>query len=748
MSMISKLILYLVAAAVVVLLITTSLHYHSGLRMIEGQLQLTMDTVGERLVLSLRESVNEYDRRTIHNTVAAEFPNDDIEAIRVVSSEQLLCCLVRRGERAESGTDLPAGASMLRRTFPIRLDEGDASSVVGEVEILLSRKRAEQRLIRATLAEAAEKAVLIGLLVLVLAYIMSRFLVTPLQTIHQAMIQTREAAEEGGRGGAWERATPLPQDFAPHFNELAQMAASYRAMVEAIYQSQHSLAESRENLRITLNSIGDAVIATDAAGRVTQMNPVAEGLTGWTEPEARGGELQDIFKIINASSREPAENPVERVMARGELVGLANHTILIARDGTERQIADSGAPIRDQTGAVVGVVLVFRDVTEQYQLEEQLRQSQKMDSVGRLAGGVAHDFNNMIAGIMSAGELLQMKLPDDSPLHKYVTMIGSASAKAADLTDKLLTFSRKGALLPTPVDIHDCITDVADILQRSIDRRIGVHLHLNAHLSTLIGDRTLLENMFLNFGLNARDAMPEGGALYIETSNVTLAAKDYSETPFEIEDGAFVRIEVRDTGCGIPADVLSRVFEPFFTTKGVGEGTGLGLSASFGTVQEHHGVIAVTSKVGKGTCFTVYLPVQEVAPAVADQVDSVSDHSATGTILIVDDEDVVRVTLEELFSDVGYKSLAAADGKEAVAIYKDNQEEIDLVLLDLIMPRQDGKDTFRELKSINPSVRVVVSSGYSSEANIDHLRKEGVAAFIAKPYRSDALLGTIRKVLQ
>ncbi|NQZ70298.1 MAG: PAS domain S-box protein, partial [Lentisphaeria bacterium] len=279
-----------------------------------------------------------------------------------------------------------------------------------------------------------------------------------------------------------------------------------------------ALRRNEEDIRITLNSIGDGVIATDADGRVTRMNPIAESLTGWTIEDALNKELSSVFNIVNAFTRVPCSNPVETVIQSGEIVGLANHTILISLHGHERQIADSGAPIRDSTGKLIGVVLVFRDVTDEYALREQLHQSQKMDAIGQLAGGVAHDFNNMLAGILGASEVLSMNMDIPESEVQFMDIIKSSAGRASELTSKLLSFARISKYISTNVDMHTVINETLILLETQIDKRINLTLNLKAEQSVILGEFSELQNAVLNLGINATHAMPDGGELSISSS--------------------------------------------------------------------------------------------------------------------------------------------------------------------------------------------------------------------------------------
>jgi PAS domain S-box-containing protein len=513
-------------------------------------------------------------------------------------------------------------------------------------------------------------------------------------------------------------------------------------------QASEALRQSEENLSITLDSIGDAVIATDAEGRVSRMNPVAEQLTGWPLEEAQNLQLSRIFRIIEAGTRMPIQSPVEKVMNSGRITQLKSYTVLIARDGTERRIADSGAPIRNRDGNIVGVVLVFRDVTEQHKLEEQLRQSSKMDAIGKLAGGVAHDFNNMLGGILGAADLLAIKIRDDEDLLKYLHIIQDAGNRAADLTQKLLSFARKSPEIAIPGDIHDIVKAAARILEHSTDKRIKIRLHLNAEFSLVRGDPSQIENALLNLGINAGDAMPEGGILTISSRNVTFDRQFGSGTGAVIGPGTYIEVSVSDTGTGMGKDLLEHIFEPFFTTKGAGKGTGLGLSSVYTMIRNHNGDIRVYSEFGRGTVFKLYLAVDRspIPSAALDEEEKIIYGS--GCILVADDEAVIRGMAEGILSDLGYDVILAKDGKAAVDIFREEHQRIDLVILDLVMPNMNGRDAFFAMRSLHPGVKVLLTSGFSREVEKIDVSEPGIVGFIQKPFGRAELSQYVDKAMK
>jgi len=516
---------------------------------------------------------------------------------------------------------------------------------------------------------------------------------------------------------------------------LTKLQEINRVLDARVDERTIELRQSEENMRITLDSIGDAVIATDVEGRIVRINPVAARLTGWPLADAIGQPLNEVFHIVDAQTRHPAPNPVTQVLSTGEVVALANNMVLIGRHGSEHQIADSGAPIQSDAGETLGVVLVFRDVTEANALEEQLRQSEKMQALGQLAGGIAHDFNNLLMGIIGSAELLKLKNRYGSERRiALLDTILRASTRAADLTKKLLAFGRKGRLPLWPVNIHGIIDDTVSILHSTIDKKVRITVTNKAQNYTLIGDHSELQNALMNLVINASHAMADGGEIRIETSNAYLTEAWCDASTFDIEPGAVIKLQIQDAGCGIPPDSLQRIFEPFYTTKGHGKGTGLGLAAVYGTVQQHHGAISVSSEVGVGTSFQILLPCAG-DPVDPEEADEEVIPGAGQLVLLVDDEEVVRATGRGFLEQMGYRVLMAEDGLEAVGMFQKMHAKIDLVIMDMIMPEMNGHEAFIKMKEIDSGCHVIISSGYTKNESVAELSQMGLAGFIAKPFR-------------
>ena len=643
-----------------------------------------------------------------------------------------------------------------------------------------------------------------------------------------------------------------------------------------VEEKTREFQKSEENMRITLKSIGDGVIATDTEGRITQMNLIAEKLTGWLHEEAIGKPLLEVLNIININTRKPCNSPIEKVLHAGSIMGFTDHTILLSRDKTEYQVANSAAPIRNDDNQTIGAVLVVRDITEEYKLKEKVLDSEtkyrtlfqssqdailllgedenyqdanpaamklflipskkkllqttlsilspkyqptgelstvlgseylekalsdgtcrfewthkkldgttflasvlvtsiivgkkamlqgtirditkeretqkrlnnisKMDAIGQLAGGVAHDFNNMICGIAGVAQVLKNKNPNlDQESTELINLISKTSNRASDLTAKLLAFGRQTTLSMTNIKISEILNDTKEFLNRTINKNISVSFSSDTKKDMIRGDYSELENVFMNIGINASHAMINGGTIQINTKNIYLDHNYCDISSFDLISGDYIKITIKDTGCGISPDDIQKIFDPFFTTKEQGKGTGLGLAAVYGIVKSHHGEVTVHSEIDIGTSFHIMLPCSE------GNINSKTKASGVvhgeGKILLVDDEQIIRTIGDLLLKDMGYDVILAEDGLQGVNIFKEQHDDIDLVLMDLTMPVMSGVEAFYKMRKIDPSVKVIITSGYAQADGIDELRTNGLAGFITKPFSDFELSKIISTVL-
>jgi PAS domain S-box-containing protein len=387
-----------------------------------------------------------------------------------------------------------------------------------------------------------------------------------------------------------------------------------------------------------------------------------------------------------------------------------------------------------------------REITEVRRLEAQLRQSQKLEAIGTLAGGVAHDFNNLLTAILGHANLLKLDANPESDAYESADVIETAAQRAAKLTQQLLGFARKGKRQSIPVNVHHMIEEVVKLLNRTIDKKINISQKLAANRALVLGDPDQLQNIILNIAVNARDAMPDGGELIFETEAVELDQL-YCYAHPGAKPGPCISISITDTGTGIPENVKNRIFEPFFTTKEQGKGTGMGLAMVYGVVKDHEGLIDVRSEPDKGTTFEICLPLTETDRSTENRTNDGEPASGAGRILVVDDEEIVLRLTQRILEGLGYSVLTACDGQEAVEIYRQKRDEIDLTIIDLVMPRLSGRECFLALREINPSVKALLSTGHDANGTTKLLLNEGILGIVQKPYQVRDLADAVAAVL-
>jgi signal transduction histidine kinase/ActR/RegA family two-component response regulator len=437
---------------------------------------------------------------------------------------------------------------------------------------------------------------------------------------------------------------------------------------------------------------------------------------------------------------------------RGEIVDVPATTVdprsagsELPLNGVERTVHVRMFPVFERNGKLVNVVAMMEDVTERRRLEEQLIQSQKMESIGLLAGGIAHDFNNILGGILGYASFVKTQVPKEDRIYPHLETIERSALRAAELTSQLLGFARGGKYVVGPLIINDLVRETADLLRGTIETNIAMTTGLDASSPVIEADASQMQQVLMNLCVNARDAMPGGGELTITTTRLDAPDAFLRSIP-EARGGRFVRIEIADTGIGIEKAIRGKIFDPFFTTKEKGKGTGLGLATVYGIVKNHNGFINVESEIGSGTTFSVYIPAVDKVAAKVQENES-RPQGGQETILVVDDEEMIRMLVRDILEEIGYNVLSAADGIEAVELYKEKDGEIDLVILDMTMPGMGGRETFEKLKEMNPSVRAILSTGYAADERARQMLAMGVKAFVQKPYRIDDLASAVRRTL-
>ncbi len=512
---------------------------------------------------------------------------------------------------------------------------------------------------------------------------------------------------------------------------------------EQMMSFNRELRRSEEKFRSLVESSSDVIWEINTKGEYTYISPQVETILGYRPEELIG---ISPFSLMHPGESGVIESLFLKLL-KGRTAFSNIETTVLHKKGHKVILETSGVAIMDASGEVTGYRGIDRDVTEKKQIQEQLNHSQKMDAIGQLAGGVAHDFNNMLTGIMGLAELLKSPQRNlDWKGHQYIDLLIQAVNRASDLTKKLLAFGRKGRLSSTAVDVHSIIDDTIAILKRTIDRKIKIIFNKDAQSAVVIGDNSALQNSIMNLGINASHAMADGGTLTITTGNIEFSRSECDSSHFDIYPGQYIEIVISDTGAGIPPGDLARIFEPFYTTKKQGEGTGLGLSAVYGTIQDHHGAIAVNSELGKGTVFRLYLPCSDTVPEMRSVESAILP--GKGSILLADDEEIIRITGKAMLQEMGYEVLLAENGKKAVDIFRDNRSVIDLVILDMIMPEMNGREAFYEIKRIDDNSKIIIASGFPGDESLNELKKAGLSGFIHKPFRNSELSRLLTDVLK
>lgn len=520
------------------------------------------------------------------------------------------------------------------------------------------------------------------------------------------------------------------------------------------HEAERKLRASERRFATTLRSIGDAVIATDEQGLITYMNPTAEALTAWSFAEAQGQPLHTIFCIINETTRQPVENPVSRVLQEGVTIGLANHTLLLARDGQEVPIDDSAAPIFDDHGNCTGVVLVFRDITERQQAEakvraseERVRQAHKMEAIGQLAAGIAHDFNNLLTVINGYSSILNAAQELPNNWQKYVQRILTAGKRAEALTRQLLAFSRRQMLQPRVLNLNQIVLDIEQMLSRLLGEHIQILTKLDPALALVRADPGQIEQVILNLAVNARDAMPNGGVITLQTTNVHLTADQAPLFP-DLPPGSYTCLMVQDTGIGMDEQVRSHIFEPFFTTKERDKGTGLGLATVYGIIKQSEGHITAQSEVGQGATFMIYLPAVHAQLHSTEQILHLPDlPPGAETVLLVEDEDAVREFAGEVLEVCGYTVLKAHNGVEALHLSTQHLGQLDLLLTDIVMPQMSGWELAERFALYQPTTKILYMSGYTDSAQLSAQTKGNTLQLLLKPFTPAILARKVRALL-
>jgi two-component system cell cycle sensor histidine kinase/response regulator CckA len=514
--------------------------------------------------------------------------------------------------------------------------------------------------------------------------------------------------------------------------------------------AHEALRESELKYRTIVENVEEGCFETDLERNLTFFNDPLCKMLGYRPEELSG---KNTRQFTSAETARKMDQIYDQIFKTGEPIRGTGYDA-VGKNGEGIALELAASLIRNTKGEAIGFRGVLRDVserrhaeTQRRKLEIQVQQAQKMESIGTLAGGIAHDFNNILMGIQGNASLMLLKTDRSDAFYEKLKNIEAYVENGTELTRQLLGFARRGKYHTLATDINSIIDKSASLFGRT-KKEVRIHKELMPGIWTVEVDRGQIEQALLNLYVNAWQAMPQGGDLYLKTENVVLDANFENIQPYKVEIGKYIKITVADSGSGFDDETKKRIFEPFFTTKEMGRGTGLGLASVYGIVKSHGGYINVHSQKNQGTTFTVYLPAsgKEVRQEKAEPVLKTVIRGQ-GTILLIDDEEMIIKVGAELLQELGYKVLAARSGEEAIAIYRKNVAKIDLVVMDMIMPGLGGGETFDRLKALNPDIKVLLSSGYSIDGQASKILERGCDGFIQKPFNLNQLSEMIQQII-
>lgn len=501
-------------------------------------------------------------------------------------------------------------------------------------------------------------------------------------------------------------------------------------------QSEQKIREQAALLDIAT----DAIFVQDLENRILFWNKGAEHLYGFSVTEALN---QNVNQLLNQQTEETLVEIEQELTANGEWQGELHQ---FTKDGQKIIVQSRWTLVQDQQKKPKSILVVNTDITEKKQLESQFLRTQRMESLGTLAGGIAHDLNNVLAPILMAVQLLQLKLLDEQS-QEWLEILETNVKRGANLVKQVLSFARGYEGDRATLQIRHIIAEIKQIAKETFPKSIEIYTDISSELWTVSGDATQLHQILLNLCVNARDAMPNGGQISITAENIYID-ESYARINIDAKVGYYVVITVADVGTGIKSEIIDKIFDPFFTTKELGKGTGLGLSTAIGIIKSHSGFIKVYSEIGKGTQFKVFLPAVEVSEAVREQHQQSDLRSGQGElILVVDDEESICQVTKLSLEVGGYQVITAKDGIEAITLYAEHKEKISLVVADMMMPSMDGSLTIRTLQKINPNVRIIAVSGLESNSKVAEEAGSSVKSFLLKPYSGQELLKTVHDVM-
>ncbi len=716
LSIYLKILLLLLTTSILTISLSTML----STQKIDSMLTSEAAQLSERLASSLAFPFWNLDSTGVSEILEAQIKSANVKAITLTensSASQFTPGIRKKGARAITLTKEMRLDTTYCKSMPI-LFEGEP---LGEVTVYLTDAHLKSLLIRSRLTESLLELLFMLLMALPLTYLIARSIITPVEKMANAFHSTVVSKFT-------QPVTP------PQERELSTITSIFEELRQTLLENYREIQQNEQDLTTLLNTINDAIIAVDADGAIIRFNRGAQKLCS-LEMEHHNSPLESMLALTEVDNPKQAINPLQQPNIRRSKSFRAALNV----DTQRRIVSVNSSQFFTQEADYSGAVLTIRDITDEISVEEELKQRRKMESLGQLSGGIAHDFNNMLGGILGFSELLQEDLHESSKEHHFVSQIIQAANSAADLTAKLLAFSRKGKMISTPFPLHATCQSAVELLKRTTDRRVEVQQHYDATNEYITGDPSQIQNVILNLCINAKDAMPDGGTLTLRSSNILLPEQNSQQLPA----GEYIQISVQDTGTGIPAKIREQIFEPFFTTKEVGKGTGLGLAAVYGALQNHHGTIELATSDDAGTTFSILLPT--VTPP--DQIDTATttreDTSLPIEALIVDDEQINRAMLSAAIESMGGRVHHAEDGVRALEIFREKQSSIDVVILDMVMPKMNGDVCFHKLREIDPNIPVILASGFDKNSSISQLLDEGAVGYLHKPFS----LATLEKIL-
>jgi PAS domain S-box-containing protein len=632
-----------------------------------------------------------------------------------------------------------------------RIDSGDRCFVCGGLEIVDAGKRHAGAILsliditdRVAMARKSN-SVTLGLIAVLFAIasgigvFVSRFISRPVSEFQRAAAEIAE--------GKLDKTVSITTK-----DEIGQLADTFNKMTRTLKESHTGLKQQVEDrkkaeefISSILNSVGEGIIVVDPEYRIISANKAYCERIGWALDDVKGVHCFEASHHNKRPCFEEGEDcPIKHTFETGEPAT----SLHVHRDvkGNPIDVEVRSYPLKDPSGETISAIEVVTDISEKRKLEEQLRQSQKMEAIGTLTGGIAHDFNNLLTTIIGYGEFLQDELEKDDPMRSYVDMILASGEKAAKLTQSLLAFSRKQLLHPVEMDINESIRKAEALLSRLIGEDIEIKLTLSDKPLIVRADSVMIEQVLMNLATNARDAMPDGGSFIISTEPREFD-KHFIESHGYGKPGWYALVCIADTGKGMDEKTKAQMFEPFFTTKDVGMGTGLGLSVVYGIVKQHEGHITVYSEPGQGTTLKIYFPLVTVAGKEEEMPAAPAPaKGGTETVLVAEDDQSVRGLIKATLEKSGYTVLEAADGEDAINVFKENKDVIEALLFDVIMPKKNGIEAYQAIKALRPDIKVLFVSGYPAGV-IEKFRLDEDVAFVSKPVSPTELLRNLRDTL-